>query len=212
MHRRAKAVCNNFVEGREHSGLNKYVMRKLILQVQMSLDGFVAGPEGELDWIFATGPDEALFERVIELAASCDTILLGRKMTRSFVDHWENVLDNMPHSNEQPLAKLMVGMRKIAFSHTQTEIGGRNLEVENGDLATAVQALKEAPGRDIIVYGGAGFVSSLIALNLVDEYHVVRSPVAIGKGMAVFHQQKILKLQSSTAYPTGKTWNVYLPV
>ena len=135
-------------------------MRKLKLQVQMTIDGFVAGPNGEQDWIWIPGErDESLFQKVIELADSCDTILLGRKMTRGFIDHWENVVDNLPDSPEQPLAQLMVNMRKIVFSHTQTAIKGRNLEVENGDLAAAVNALKKEPGKDIIVYGGANFVS-----------------------------------------------------
>lgn len=188
-------------------------MRKLKLQVQMTIDGFVAGPEGQLDWMWAPSErDDSLFQRVIELADSCDTILLGRKMTREFVDYWENVVDNQPDSPEQPLAQRMVNMRKIVFSRTETAISGRNLEVENGDLATAVQALKKGPGKDIIVYGGANFVSSLISLNLIDEYFIFRSPVAIGKGLSIFKEQKMLKLDSVTAYKNGKVVNKYLPV
>jgi dihydrofolate reductase len=63
-------------------------MRKLKLQVQMTLDGFVAGPNGELDWMWIGKRDEAILQRVIELANTCDTLLLGRKMTRGFIDHW----------------------------------------------------------------------------------------------------------------------------
>jgi len=106
----------------------------------------------------------------------------------------------------------MVNMRKIVFSRTQTAINGRNLEVENGDLATAVQALKKEPGKDIMVYGGASFASALISLNLVDEYYIFRSPVAIGKGLSIFTEQKILELESSTPYKNGKVVNKYLPV
>jgi dihydrofolate reductase len=187
-------------------------MRKLKLQIQMALDGFVAGPNGELDWMWIPGErDESMFQRVIELADSCDTILLGRKMTRVFIDHWENVVDNLPDSPEQSLAQRMVNMRKIAFSRTQTAISGRNLEVENGDLAAAVHALKKEPGKDIMVYGGADFVSSLISLNLVDEYYIFSNPVAIGKGLSIFKERKILKLESSTPYKSGKIINKYLP-
>jgi dihydrofolate reductase len=188
-------------------------MRKLILQVQMTIDGFVAGPNGELDWMWISGErDEAIFHKVIELADSCDTILLGRKMTPGFIQHWENVIDNQPNSYEQPLAQLMVGMRKIVFSRTQTNITGRNLEVENGDLATAVQALKNQPGKDIMVYGGASFVSSLISINLIDEYYIFRNPVAIGNGLTIFKEQKPLKLESSVAYKSGKVVEKYLPI
>lgn len=188
-------------------------MRKLKLQVQMTIDGFVAGPDGQLDWMWTTGErDESLMRYIIELADSCDTILLGRKMTRGFIDYWENVVDNQPDSQEQPLAQRMVNMRKIVFSHTQTAINGRNLEVENGDLATAIQALKEAPGKDIIVYGGANFLSSLISQNLIDEYYIFRNPVAIGNGLSIFKEQKLLKLDSSTTYKNGKVVEKYFPV
>jgi len=188
-------------------------MRKLKLQVQMTLDGFVAGPEGQLDWMWASGErDEASFLKVIELADSCDTILLGRNMTQGFIDYWENVVDNQPDSPEQPLAQRMVNMRKIVFSRTLSTIKGRNLEVENGDLAAAVQALKKEAGKDIMVYGGASFVSSLISQNLIDEYFIFRSPVAIGNGLSIFKEQKILKLESSTSYKNGKTLDKYLPV
>ena len=179
----------------------------------MTIDGFVAGPEGQLDWMWtAAERDEAAAGKVIELADSCDTILLGRKMTREFIDHWENVLDNLPDSPEQALAQRMVSMRKIVFSHTQTTINGRNLEVENGDLATVIQALKKEQGKDIIVYGGAGFVSSLISQNLIDEYFIFRNPVAIGQGLTIFKERRILKLESSTTFKSGKVLNKYLPV
>jgi len=179
----------------------------------MTIDGFVAGPEGELDWMWIPGErDESMFQRVIELADSCDTILLGRGMTREFIDHWENVVDNQPDSPELGLAQRMVNMRKIAFSRTQTAIKGRNLEVENGDLAATVQALKKEPGKDIMVYGGANFVSSLISQNLIDEYFIFRNPVAIGNGLSIFKAKKLLKLDSSTTYKNGKIVNKYLPV
>ncbi|MCG2615948.1 dihydrofolate reductase family protein [Terrimonas sp. NA20] len=187
-------------------------MRKLKLQVQTTIDGFVAGPDGQLDWIWLPNAekDPSAFLKVIELADTCDTILLGRKMTPEFVKHWENVVDNLPDSPEQPLAQLMVDHRKIVFSKTQTEIKGRNVEVENGDLVTAVNALKDQPGKDIMVYGGADFVSSLISADLVDEYYIIINPVAIGEGLSIFKERKVLQLESSVAYKNGKVLNKYL--
>lgn len=190
-------------------------MRKLKLQVQMTIDGFVAGPNGELDWIWLSGKqDDSILQHVVELADGCDTILLGRGMIRGFIDHWENVVDNLPDSPEQALAQRMVNMRKIVFSRTQTDIKGRNLEVENGDMVAAVQALKKAPGKDIMVYGGATFASSLISQNLVDEYYIFRNPVAIGEGLSIFKEKKVLELapDSSISYKHGKVLNKYLAV
>jgi len=177
----------------------------------MTVDGFVAGPNGELDWMWIGKRDDAILDRVLELAASCDVILMGRKMTREFIDYWENVVDNQPASAEQPLAQQMVNMRKIVFSRAQTSIRGRNLEVENGDLAASVQALKKQPGKDIMVYGGANFVSSLIRQNLVDEYYIFRRPVAIGKGLSIFNEQKPLELDSSVTFENGTMLHKYLP-
>jgi dihydrofolate reductase len=187
-------------------------MRKLKLQVQMSLDGFVGGPNGELDWMWLGKRDEATFQKVIALADTCDTILLGRKMTPGFVEHWENILDNQTTSVENPLAQRMVNMRKIVFSRTQTNIKGRNLEVENGALAAAVNALKKQPGKDIMVYGGANFVSSLISQNLIDEYYIFRKPIAIGNGLSIFKEQKLLDLESSITYKNGTMLHKYVPV
>lgn len=186
-------------------------MRKLKLQINITIDGFIARPNGHGDWMWIAGRDEAGFNKVIELAESSDTILMGRKMTSQFIDYWEGVADNHPESPELPLAQLMVNLRKIVFSRTQTAIKGRNVEVENGDLVTAVQALKKQPGKDILVYGGADFVSSLISENLIDEYYLIVNPVAIGKGLPIFKDQKILKLDSIIIFKNGKVLNKYLP-
>ncbi len=177
----------------------------------MTLDGFVAGPNGELDWIWIGKPDEAILQRVIELADTCDTILLGRKMTREFIDHWENALDNQPAGLQHSLAQRMVNLHKIVFSKTEKAIKGKNVEVENGDLVTAIQRLKKQPGKDIMVYGGATFVSSLISQNLVDEYYIFRRPVAIGKGLPIFKEQKVLELESTVAYKNGTMLHKYKP-
>jgi len=156
----------------------------------MTIDGFVAGPNGELDWMWTSAqPDESMFGKIAELAETSDTILLGRKMTREFCDYWENVADNQPDSPEYSFAQQMVNMRKIVFSRTQKEIKGRNVEVENGDMVAAVKALKSQPGKDILVYGGADFVRSLINENLVDEYYIFTNPAAIGSGLSILKKK-----------------------
>ena len=193
-------------------------MRKLKLQIQMTIDGFVAGPNGENDWVFIPGKQdpEALQKSIAfgtELAAGCDTLLIGRKLAASgFCNYWENVADNQPDNPWNTYAKLLTGLHKIAFSSTEITLPGRNLEVENGDLATEVQALKEQPGKDILVYGGAGFVSSLVSLNLIDEYYLIVNPIAIGSGLSIFKERKVLELESSVALKSGKIVNKYVPV
>jgi dihydrofolate reductase len=192
-------------------------MRKLKLQMQTTIDGFVAGPNGENDWVFIPGQDPDALKNIIgfgtELASGCDTLLIGRKLAASgFCKYWEDVADNQPNNPWNNFARLITDHRKIAFSHSETTLPDRNLEVENGDLATAVQALKNQPGKDILVYGGVDFVSSLVSLNLIDEYYLIVNPVAIGAGLSIFKERKVLDLDSSTAFKHGKVINKYLPV
>ena len=177
-------------------------MRKLKLQMHISVDGFVAGPNGELDWV-TWAEDPELISFVVELTDSCDTMLIGRKMAEGFMQHWEAV---QPEDPTFAFAQKMVGMRKIVFSHSQKTISGKNASITNEDLSTAVKKLKAEPGKDIIVYGGAGFVSSLIKEGLIDEFNLRVEPVMINKGLPIFnlleHRQK-LDLISVTPYAHG---------
>lgn len=187
-------------------------MRKLKLQAQMTVDGFVAGPNGELDWMIF-GADERMSERVNELTDSSDTILMGRKMTDGFIDYWTSVLEN-PESPEYDFARKMIDIPKIVFSKTVTESKWVNTTVANGDLTEEIEKLKNLDGKDIIVYGGASFVSSLIEKNLINEYHLIVNPVAIGKGLSIFGdlEEKLnLRLVKSEVFSTGEVELNYVP-
>lgn len=187
-------------------------MRKLKLQVQITIDGFVAGPNGELDWMNFDADDKSM-DRVNELTDSSDTILLGRKMTDEFINYWSNVLEN-PESPEYSFAKKMIDIPKVVFSKTVTESRWINTTVVGGDLTEEVEKLKNSDGKDILVYGGASFVSSLIKNNLIDEYHLFVNPIAIGKGMSIFgDSEERLKLQliKSEAFSNGEVELCYAP-
>ena len=181
--------------------------RKLKLQVQMTVDGFVAGPEGQLDWM-TRNLDEGVIARIVQLTDTSDTILLGRKMTEGFIKYWENV---EPQSPEYGFARKMVDTPKVVFSKTLTHVAGKNVRVESGDLVQAVNQLKAQRGKDIVVYGGATFVSALIDHNLIDELNIFVNPVAIGRGMRIFKDRKALREIGSTAYPSGVVINTYEP-
>jgi len=183
-------------------------MRKLKLQVQMTVDGFVAGPEGQLDWM-TRDLDEGVITRIVQLTDTSDTILLGSKMTAGFIDYWEAV---QPQSPEYGFARKMVDTPKVVFSKTLTRVAGKNVRVESGDLVQAVTRLKEQRGKDIVVYGGATFVSALIEHDLIDELNIFVNPVVIGRGMRIFKDRKALRLIGSTAYPSGVVIDTYQPV
>lgn len=177
-------------------------MRKLKLQMQTSLDGFVAGPNGELDWMTWDWDDE-LKNYVDDLHKPVDLILLGRKMTDGFIKAWESRLAKPESSEEEEFARKMVETPKIVFTKTLEISDWDNTSLAKGDLAEEVNALKNQSGKDIIVYGGAGFVSSLIKENLIDEYNLFINPTAIGKGMTIFEKSDgamNLKLIDSKAF------------
>ena len=187
--------------------------RKLKLQMQLSIDGFASGPNGELDWM-TWDWDEELKNYVKKITNSFDTILLGRKMTDGFVSHWTNIVENDPDSHEYSSAKIFVDTPKVVFTKTLNESKWANTTLAKGDLVDEVNNLKQKSGKDVIVYGGAGFVSSLIKNNLIDEYHLFINPSAIGKGMEIFKSlddAMKLKLIKSRPFDCGITANHYEP-
>jgi dihydrofolate reductase len=187
-------------------------MRKLKLQVQITVDGFVAGPNGENDWMTPINhSDEQQTAYVKAIMDSFDTILLGRKMNDGFVDYWTKMLEN-PESPVYSTARKMVNTPKVVFSKTISESTWANTIVANGDLVEEVEKLKQQDGKDIIVYGGANFVSNLIRENLIDEFYLVVNPTAIGRGMTIFGNLADglkLKLVQSVAFSNGKVVNHY---
>jgi dihydrofolate reductase len=188
-------------------------MRKLKLQVQISVDGFVGRPKGELDWMTWELDDE-LIKYINNLTDSIDTILLGRKMTEGFISYWTDLVTNKPDSPEYSFAKKMVGIPKVVFTKTLNKSLWENTVLAKGALIDEINKLKKQDGKDIIVYGGAGFVSSLIKNNLIDEYHLFTNPTAIGKGMTIFRKVEDkfnLKLVKSKAFDCGIVVNHYEP-
>jgi dihydrofolate reductase len=177
--------------------------------MQMTVDGCVAGPEGQLDWM-TWDMDEKLLAFINQLTDTSDTILLGRKMAPGFLQYWEAIV-NKPESPEYAFARKMVDTPKIVFTKTLDSIDGQNVRVEKGDLNRAIEQLKKAPGKDMIVYGGAGFVSSLIENSLIDELNFFVNPVGIGNGLRVFKSRKRMALTNSVRYPCGIVVNSYKP-
>jgi len=188
-------------------------MRKLKLQVQISIDGYIAGPNGEMDWMEWNWDDE-LKSYVNDLTDSTGTILLGRKMADGFISHWESVMAN-PSDPQFTFAKKMVETPKVVFSRTLAESSWNNTVVAKGDLAAEIDKLKKQEGgTDIIVYGGASLVSSLIREGLIDEYHLFVNPTAIGKGMSIFSgldEPRKFVLEKVTPFECGIVGLHYVP-
>lgn len=185
-------------------------MKKLKLQMQVSIDGFVAGPNGEMDWL-TWNRDDQLKNYVGDLTASIDTIVMGRKLAQGFIPVWKERLAD-PQMGD--FARTMVETPKYVFTETLTENPWEYTELATGDIVEEVNKLKEGEGKDIIVYGGAGFVSALIKHNLIDEYHLFVNPAAIGKGMPIFNaldNSLTLKLEEAKQFDCGISVLRYTP-
>jgi len=181
-------------------------MRKLKLQVQISIDGFVSGPYGELDWMTWDWDDE-LKKFVGELTDPIGTILLGKNMTDGFVNHWKNVAAN-PENPIHSSGVKFTETPKVVFSKTLKESKWDNTTLASGELVEEIIKLKSQKGNYIMVYGGASFVSSLIDAELIDDYYLFINPVLVGKGKRIFSdtaKKTNLKLIDSVKYDCGIT-------
>jgi dihydrofolate reductase len=152
-------------------------MKRLIYSFGVSLDGFIAGPGGEIDW---SAPDEELHRFHNEQARELGAHLYGRRLYE-VMRAWEAVDEQsaVPDA-ELEFAQIWKDTPKVMFSKTLEEVEGNARLVRDGAVEE-VARLKEQPGKDLAV-GGAGLASTLIKLGLVDEYRLFVSPVVLGGG------------------------------
>jgi dihydrofolate reductase len=169
------------------------VMRKIILGLAVSLDGFIEGPNGEYDWCF-TDQDYGL----TEFSTHIDALVMGRK-TYDMMKGYEG-------ANPWSHAKTYV------FSRTLKPESG--FELLNGDLVETINQLKQQPGKNIWLFGGADLTMQFINHNLIDEYWLSIHPILLGAGKPLFHgitDRKKLKLVESKVYETGLVSVKYHP-
>jgi dihydrofolate reductase len=179
-------------------------MRKLKLQVQMSVDGYIAGPNGEMDFM-AWDWDDELKNYVKEITEAIDCIVLGRKLAEGFIPYWANVAANSDHP-EFTAGRKFTDTHKVVFTKTLNKSEWDNTVLAKGDLADEITKLKKQDGKDIIAYGGATFVSALIKQGLIDEFHLFINPTAIGNGMAIFKEldsKQNFNLIKATSFECG---------
>jgi len=156
-------------------------MRKLIYSMGVSLDGFIAGPDGEIDW---SAPDEELHRFHNQQMQEIGAHLCGRRLYE-VMSYWETAEGNpsLPQ-HELEFARIWKAIPKIVFSKTLEKVEGNARLVRDG-VAEEVAKLKDEPGKDLAV-GGAGLASALVKSGLIDEYGLFVSPVALGGGTPYF--------------------------
>jgi dihydrofolate reductase len=166
-------------------------VRKVIMFNRISVDGFFAGPNGEINW-FVGDPevDKATHEMM-----QPDTILYGRVTYQLFEGFWPNVAKNPDATKQvQDLAEELNQMTKVVFSSTLEEVSWVNSKLIKGDLLKEVQELKQGEGADIAIFGSGSIVQQLADAGLVDEYLIVVTPVVLGSGKPLFKDVQAIKL------------------
>lgn len=151
--------------------------RRIVLDLAVTLDGFIEGSEGEVDWCIMD--DDMGFTDFLN---SIDTILYGRKS----YDLWGQYMPGDGVSDtEKEIWKSVHSKRKYVFSKTLTEIDGDAILIK-GNLQQEVEKIKKEPGKDIWLYGGASLVTTFINLGLIDEYRLSIHPIVLGSGKPLF--------------------------
>lgn len=183
-------------------------MRKLKLQMQISLDGFVDGPRGlNANW------DEEASAYSVEKLESVDCIILGGNVGRDFVPYWASVASNHDRSDSF-FGKRVTALPKLVFSHTLKANALQNTSIIKGDLTKEITQLKIKPGKDLLTYGGASFAAHLIKAHLIDEFHFFVNPAALGNGVSIFKELQNnlkLKLINSRVFHSGTVALCYRP-
>jgi dihydrofolate reductase len=179
-------------------------MRRVTLQMGMSLDGYVASDREHPG--VAVPEDAELVRWKIDRLAKAGAHLMGRTTYQEMAAYWP--------SSTEPYAAPMNDVPKIVFSGTLSEASWPSTRIARGELAAEIAALREEPGGDLIVHGGASFAAALAARGLIDEYCLVIQPVAVGGGQALFADLSAplrLELVEARSFSCGAVVHVYRP-
>jgi dihydrofolate reductase len=183
------------------------MMRTLVLQMGVTLDGYVDGPGGEGDWGLPPEHPDVRAWKVASLR-QVGTHIMGRVTYEQMAGYWPTATGDY--------AEFMNTLPKVVFSKTLPAAGWAGSRIARGDLAEEIAALKRDSGGGIIMaHGGAAFVQALSKLGLIDEYRLVILPVALGNGLPLFKDLANplrVELAEARSFPDGTVIHVYQPI
>jgi dihydrofolate reductase len=181
-------------------------MRKIISFMHISLDGFVAGLNGEMNWIKV---DEEIFDYVGKRISEGDTALYGRVTYQMMENYWPQAGDK-PKATKHDIehSKWYNNVHKVVLSKTMNDAGLTNTTIISDNLADSINEIKQQPGKDILLFGSPTATHSLIQQNLIDGYWLFVNPIILGQGIPLFVdiKDKIkLKLLNTQQFTSGVT-------
>jgi len=185
-------------------------MRNVIFLMHVSLDGFVAGPDGEMDWIQY---DDEVEKYSHDLHATTDAAIYGRVTYEMMNSYWPTVFDN-PDSTPGDLAhgRWYRDATKYVFSRTMDTIDEDNTVLIQDDVAAEMATIKQQPGKDIWLLGSPTLAQTFMRLDLIDEYRLNVNPVVLGQGKPLFGSDPLqLQLLEARTFQCGVTALRYAP-
>jgi dihydrofolate reductase len=179
-------------------------MRKVIVSILVSLDGAFEGPNKELDWHVW---DDGMEKYMGDFLNTVDTILLGRVAYQLLANYWP--------SSKENLAPMLNNLPKIVFSRTLEKVEWNNSRLIRENIKEEILKLKQQPGKDLVLFGGANIAATLNELGLIDEYRIIVNPVVLTNGKPFFKDVKdkfSLKLSGARSFSCGNVILNYQPI
>lgn len=179
-------------------------MRKLVLFMHVSLDGFAADLNHGLDFL---SYDKELQQYAAELVKTVGSPVYGRTTYQLMESYWPTVLKN-PNADKHALehARWVEDIPKIVFSRTLNEVSWNNSRIIKDNIVEEVNHLKHQPGKDLVIFGSPGLAANLLNLGLIDEYKLTVHPIILGSGISMFTNNSTknkLKLLDSRTLGSG---------
>ncbi len=172
--------------------------------MHVSVDGFVAGPNGEMDWIHV---DDEIFDYAGYMTDDADTALYGRVTYQMMDNYWPTAADN-PNASKHDIqhSTWYNSVEKVVFSKTLSESKLNNIRIISDDINDEIQKIKNRNGKNILMFGSATAAHSLMQYNLIHEYWLFVNPVLLGEGIPLFknvNDKIALKLGEARAFASG---------
>jgi dihydrofolate reductase len=182
-------------------------MRKVLLNMTMTLDGFFCGPNGELNWMSQT-PDQELNDDIVAFFQEVDDGFIGYPTASGMIPYWLGVAQNPSASSEErAIAQAVNKLHALILSNREEKLAWENTKLlvvkSDDELVEAVKKIKQQPGKDLGVPGGIRTAQTFVRLDLVDEYVLMVHPVTIGQGQSVFTNKVNLELVGVKTYKSG---------
>jgi dihydrofolate reductase len=182
-------------------------MRKVAVFNQVSLDGYFVDMQGDMSWAHKSDLEWQAF--VEENARRGGELLFGRITYELMASYWPT-----PYAleNDPIVAERMNNMPKIVFSRTMDRATWNNTKLVKGDLIAEIRKVRQAPGKDLVIFGSGSIVSQLAQAGLIDEYQIVVNPIILGKGRTMFdgvQEKQPLKLTETRSFSNGNVLLCY---